>query len=253
MSYEYPPYVRELVQGEWDLTPTNLGPALRAAFGTAWQLRCQAAVVIVIFKDDDNTPTQAAVDVVVAACKAAFDPLAMLKTKRKVEVDQVTQVFIENLEDLTSGISLKTQIDAAVDVAAVNAIVDSRSLGDEPPNAELMSALDRGAVHDYGDVAGAVAIDMRLGLDQKITLTGSLSEDDISIVVSSGPRKVTLEVMQGGAGAFGIPANAWPAIAKFGTKGAPSFGEAAGKQRFLVLDFRGGSVVYIHYDINVFG
>lgn len=108
--------------------------------------------------------------------------------------------------------------------------------------------------HDYGDVDGPVAIDMSNGPRQKLTVIATLSADDITLTTpSSGSRKVTLEVIQGGAGGFVVPASAWPSNANFGTKGAPDLDEVAGARWFLVLDFEDGdSDVLIHYDTNFF-
>lgn len=120
---------------------------------------------------------------------------------------------------------------------------------------EFFAILDSLPTHDYGDISGPVTIDMSNGngLAQTLTLTGDLVADDITLTPPTGSRKMTLEIVQDGTGDWEIPALAWPSNANFGSKGAPSFGEAAGSRRFLVFDFRaGGTDVAVHYDTNIF-
>jgi hypothetical protein len=131
---------------------------------------------------------------------------------------------------------------------------------EEGPTQSLLDAayaevplLDKIPLVDHGNVSTTVALDLH-HTTQKFALTATLGAAAISFAspLPDKPSKVTLEIVQGGAGAFDIPASAWPAAAKFGSKGAPTFGDAAGETLFLVLDFRAGTDVYVHYDTNVF-
>ena len=134
---------------------------------------------------------------------------------------------------------------------AVDAVLDP--IADAELYADFSTTLDKMPTHDYGDIGGAVTINMGLAFRQKITLIGDLVADDITLTPSAGTRKVTLEIIQGGAGNWEIPDAAWPSNANFGSKGKPALGETAGARRFFVFDYGvGDSDVCIHYDTNIF-
>lgn len=117
----------------------------------------------------------------------------------------------------------------------------------------LYDLLDRQSQHDYGDKSGAFTIDMSNGngLEQKFTLEGSLDTDDITITLPGGPRRVCVQIDQDGTGGWDIPTDAWPGTLEWGSKGAPTFGDAAGSVRFIVFHHVDG-VLRGHYDTNVF-
>ena len=103
-------------------------------------------------------------------------------------------------------------------------------------------------------VDGPVVLDFTASINQRWTLTGDLAAGNITFTLPPGPRKVTLEIIQDVIGGRAIPATAWPAGVDWGSKGAPAFdGLTASQSRFLVLDFRGGTTVFGHYDTNIFG
>lgn len=94
--------------------------------------------------------------------------------------------------------------------------------------------LDTVAVDDHGDVDGAVTLDMGTSLNHKMTLTGDLGTDDITVTLPKGPRTMTVEVEQGGVGEFTIAADAWTDV-DWGTTGAPVFGGATGESVMVVI------------------
>lgn len=102
-------------------------------------------------------------------------------------------------------------------------------------------------------VNGAVVLDFTVSTVQRWTLTGSLGVNDISFVLPPSPRKLTLRIVQGGAGNFSIPDTAWPASVEWGSKSAVDVSAmAAGEGCFVVFDFPADGSVYAHYDDNVF-
>lgn len=179
-----------------------------------------------------------------------IEDVAALAAVRVTEVDAKTAELIASVSDLHDGVVLKAQIDAAVDLAAIDAIVDTRTVAGEAP------IISQTALYDHGNVNGSVVIDLTRSQDQRMVLTGSLGANDISVLIPSYPCKMTLEIVQSGAGAFAIAATAWNGGANavdFGAIGAPTYGDAAGAKRFLVFHFNGGSsTVYAHDYPNVF-
>lgn len=119
----------------------------------------------------------------------------------------------------------------------------------------LYALLEDVVEYDWGSVSGAIEIDFNKSLNQTLTLTGTLSSGNITFLTPvTGCKTLKLKIVQDGTGSRGIPANAWPGASEldWGSKGAPTFADAADKARFVVLDFRGDKV-YGHYDTNVFG
>ncbi len=91
MSTTYP-YTRVRVDGEWELTPENLGPAVIAAF-PANPLRLQFAdtAVDIVLENAVDEPTLAGV---VAATKAAFDPVPVVRARKIQEIRDNTAALI---------------------------------------------------------------------------------------------------------------------------------------------------------------
>lgn len=140
-------------------------------------------------------------------------------------------------------------------VDAINKLLGNNLAGVGPYYQPIYTLLDDVVEFDYGEVAGAVEIDFNKSLVQTFTLTGTLASGNITFQPPvAGSRTLKLKIIQDGTGSHGIPANAWPGAAEldWGSKGAPTFADAADKARFVVLDFRGDKV-YGHYDTNVFG
>lgn len=84
MSQTYLPYTRSRVQGEWNLTPANLLPALQAAFpNNVVRVRCNDDQVTVELEPADNDwlPGKAGLDTVINDLVANFDPLPICKAK----------------------------------------------------------------------------------------------------------------------------------------------------------------------------
>ncbi len=98
----------------------------------------------------------------------------------------------------------------------------------------IVPLIDTVAVKDHGDVDGEVTLDMGKSLNHKMTLIGDLGTDDITVTLPTGPRTMTVEVVQGGVGAFVIPADAWTDV-DWGTTGAPKFGDATGESKLVVI------------------
>ncbi len=170
-----------------------------------------------------------------------------------------TPVTFERVASQNGGSAIAVQVffsgepDATDTAAVVAVIAEHDATGPATPAPDLYSLLDETSPHDYGDVDGAIEIDLNNELVQKLTLTGTLGSGNITFAtLPPGLRIVTLEVAQDGTGAHDIPSNAWPDEAKWGSKGAPTFGDLANKKRFVTMDFRGGIDVYMHYDTNVF-
>lgn len=196
-----------------------------------------------------------------------------LITQRKADVETATLALLETgaaaIVDFNAGGAvaksiadagrvLQASLDEATTKSAVDAIVDDRVVGDySSSDADVLQTLydllDRQTQHDYGNKSAAFTLDFSNGngLEQKFTLAASLGADDIGIELPAGPRKVTLQIDQDGTGGWTIPATAWPAALEWGSKGAPTFGDAADASRFVSFHFVGG-VLRGHYDTNVF-
>ncbi len=124
--------------------------------------------------------------------------------------------------------------------------------------ADLIETLDGNPTEVYPGINAQVTLDWS-NLDHEIELAGNITNDAIllaNLPASGMARRITVKVLQGGIGGFLIDATAWPTSGStavdWGTKGAPTFGEAAGKFRLVVL-YCDGTIVTGHYDTNVFG
>jgi hypothetical protein len=149
--------------------------------------------------------------------------------------------YDENLDEYMDRLGF-----AFVEESPAQAIAEA-SLGEIPLLQEVPLLAD-------ATVDGPVVLDFTASINQRWTLTGDLAAGNITFTLPPGPRKVTLEIIQDVVGGRAIPATAWPAGVDWGSKGAPAFdGLTASQSRFLVLDFRGGTTVFGHYDTNIFG
>ncbi len=116
---------------------------------------------------------------------------------------------------------------------------------------EIVPLLDTVALDDHGNVDGPVTLDMGASLNHKMTLTGNLGTDDITVTLPTGPRTVTVEVAQGGVGEFTIADDAWTGV-DWGTVGPPVFGDAAGVSKIVVLYCNGAEILGFA-NANAFG
>lgn len=88
-------YVRAQVDGLWNLTPTNLNPAVMAALpGKQFISRFTAAVVVLAFVEDLTAGEIATLDTAVADAIAAFDALPLLKATKVQQIRDDTTAFL---------------------------------------------------------------------------------------------------------------------------------------------------------------
>ncbi len=171
---------------------------------------------------------------------------------QRTGADFDVQVYFSGEPDATDETTLDSLIAAHTALGAT----------DPPPSQApidgLVATLDVNPADVQTGIDGPVTIDWSR-LDHTITLTGNLTADDITFTnlpAAGQARRITLKVLQGGAGTFTITATAWPdtggTSVDWGTKTAPTFGEATDEFRVLVF-YYDGAVVTGYYDTNVFG
>ena len=187
-----------------------------------------------------------------------------------------------NIQDATTSVTLGGAVAATttIDIDSQGGTIVQNGAITSATNVDLDAGSTIGLNAAISGVSGTLDIDstgvttiaaagnistggaVKFGVVKSGTLTTSAdivtTADDITFTLpaTSGTRKITLEIVQGGAGAFDIGATAWTVTAgtiDWGTKGEPTFGDAAGESRFIVLHYKGGTVLYAHYDTNVFG
>lgn len=129
-----------------------------------------------------------------------IEDVAALAAVRVAEVDARTAELIAGLSDLPTGVALKAQINAAVNVSALDAIVDNRTVGGETP--VILAGSGVGPI----GTSGAVSIDCGEYKSRRGLLTGNVTGATLENMPGVGTEgRVSWVWEQAAAASYTIP------------------------------------------------